>query len=256
MDLLKEIGAILGFVAFGGLAVLVFMTFQQARHLRRLREWAGRAPERAAAEEERSAVSAGEATMPAIGANAGGEGPETASGEPGRMARMRGEAAFRYEELENRSPVSPLVLGLGVLALVVAAVILTGGLGLVGGSDESGAGSSTATKPAEPAQPEVAVLNGTAPEGGVGVPGTAKAASVFVEDADWKVGEVGDAGSFPTSSVMFEDGFKSDAEQLASDLSDQLGDLEVVPITSEVSDVAGGADLALVVGQDDQGIAG
>ena len=47
MDLLKEIGAILGFVAFGGLAVLVFMTFQQARHLRRLREWAGRAPERA-----------------------------------------------------------------------------------------------------------------------------------------------------------------------------------------------------------------
>ena len=256
MDLLKEIGAILGFVAFGGLAVLVFMTFQQARHLRRLREWAGRAPERAAAEEERSAVSAGEATMPAIGANAGGEGPETASGEPGRMARMRGEAAFRYEELENRSPVSPLVLGLGVLALVVAAVILTGGFGLLGGSDESGAGSSTATQPAEAAQPEVAVLNGTAPEGGVGVPGTAKAASVFVKDADWKVGEVGDAGSFPTSSVMFEDGFKSDAKQLASDLSEQLGDLDVVPITSEVSDVAGGADLALVVGQDDQGIAG
>ena len=256
MDLLKEIGAILGFVAFGGLAVLVFMTFQQARHLRRLREWAGRAPERAAAEEERSAVSAGEATMPAIGANAGGEGPETASGEPGRMARMRGEAAFRYEELDNRSPVSPLVLGLGVLALVVAAVILTGGFGLFGGSDESGAGTSTATMPAESAQPEVAVLNGTAPEGGVGVPGTAKAASVFVKDAGWKVGEVGDAGSFPTSSVMFEDGFKSDAKQLASDLSEQLGDLDVVPITSEVSDVAGGADLALVVGQDDQGIAG
>ena len=33
MDLLKEIGAILGFVAFAGLVVLVFMTFQQARHL-------------------------------------------------------------------------------------------------------------------------------------------------------------------------------------------------------------------------------
>jgi hypothetical protein len=258
MDLLKEIGAILGFVAFGGLAVLVFMTFQQARHLRRLREWAGRAPERAAAEEERAAVGAGEATMPAIGPNAGGDGPEPApaSGAPGRMARMRGEVAFRYEELDNRSPVSPLVLGLGVLALVVAAVILTGGFGLFGGSDESGAGTSTATKPAESAQPEVAVLNGTAPEGGVGVPGTAKAASVFVKDAGWKVGEVGDAGSFPTSSVMFEDGFKSDAKQLASDLSEQLGDLDVVPITSEVSDVAGGADLALVVGQDDQGIAG
>ena len=86
--------------------------------------------------------------------------------------------------------------------------------------------------------------------------GNAKAASVFVEDAGWKVGEVGDAGSFPTSSVMFEDGFKSDAETLASDLSDQLGDLDVILITPEVADVAGGADLALVVGQDDQGIAG
>jgi len=55
---------------------------------------------------------------------------------------------------------------------------------------------------------------------------------------------------------MFESGFKSDAEELASDLSDQLGDLEVVAITSEVQDVANGADLAVVVGQDDQGIAG
>ena len=69
-------------------------------------------------------------------------------------------------------------------------------------------------------------------------------------------GEVGDAGSFPTSSVMFENGFKSDAEKLASDLSGQLGDLEVVAITSEVQDVANGADLAVIVGQDDQGIAG
>jgi LytR cell envelope-related transcriptional attenuator len=257
MDLLKEIGAILGFVAFGGFAVLVFMTFQQARHLRRLREWAGRAPERAAAEQERSEA-ASEATMPRIGAPADtgsqrGE-PAAASG-PGRGERLRGEVAYRYEELDKRSPVSPLVLGLGILALVVAAVIVTGGFGLLGSDSGSGSGETTA-RTVTPPKPEVAVLNGTAPEGGVGVPGTAKAASVFVKDAGWKVGEVGDAGSFPTSSVMFEGGFKSDAEKLASDLSDQLGDLEVVAITSEVQDVANGADLAVVVGQDDQGIAG
>jgi len=252
MDLLKEIGAILGFVAFAALAVLVFMTFQQARHLRRLREWAGRAPERAALEAERSAAAAGGATAPAIGR------PDDARAEaadaPGRSARVRGEVAYRYEELAKRSPVSPAVLVLGILALVAAALILFV-FGLVGGD-----GGGSGTKPAATAAPEkpveVAVLNGTAPEGGVGVPGTAKAASVFVEDAGWKVGEVGDAGSFPTSSVMFEDGFKSDAKKLASDLSGQLGDLEVVPITSEVRDVAGGADLAVVVGQDDQGIAG
>ena len=257
MDLLKEIGAILGFVAFGGLAVLVFMTFQQARHLRRLREWAGRAPERAAAERERSEA-ASEATMPRIGAaaDAGSEREQpTAAPGPGRGERLRGEVAYRYEELDKRSPVSPLVLGLGILALIVAAVIVTGGSGLFGSDDGSGSGQTTA-QTVTPPKPEVAVLNGTAPEGGVGVPGTAKAASVFVKDAGWKVGEVGDAGSFPTSSVMFENGFKSDAEKLASDLSGQLGDLEVVAITSEVQDVANGADLAVIVGQDDQGIAG
>ena len=257
MDLLKEIGAILGFVAFGGFAVLVFMTFQQARHLRRLREWAGRAPERAAAEQERS-TSASEATMPRIGAPAdtGSERAEPAAASgPGRGERLRGEVAFRYEELDKRSPVSPLVLVLGLLALTVAAVIVTGGFGLFGSDSGSGTEQTTA-RTVTPPKPEVAVLNGTAPEGGVGVPGTAKTASVFVKDAGWKVGEVGDAGSFPTSSVMFESGFKSDAEELASDLSDQLGDLEVVAITSEVQDVANGADLAVVVGQDDQGIAG
>jgi len=256
MDLLKEIGAILGFVAFGGFAVLVFMTFQQARHLRRLREWAGRAPERAALEAERAAAAAGEATMPAIGAAPGGEplAPPGAPAGPGRLARLRGEVAYRYEELGKRSPVSPVVVGLGVLALVAAAVILTGGFGLFG--DDGGGATKPAAAGGASKPVEVAVLNGTAPEGGVGVPGTAKTASVFVKDAGWKVGEVGDAGSFPTSSVMYEDGFKSDAKKLAGDLSEQLGDLDVVPITSEVQDVAAGADVAVVVGQDDQGIAG
>jgi hypothetical protein len=251
MDLLKEIGAILGFVAFAGLAVLVFMTFQQARHLRRLREWAGRSPERAAAEADRAAAGAAEATMPAIGEEPRGEAPS----EPGSLTRVRGEVAYRYEELDRRLPVSPLVLGLGLLALVVAAVILTGGFGLLD-DDGGGDGRAAGTRTEQPSEPEVAVLNGTAPEGGVGVPGTAKAASVFVEDAGWKVGEVGDAGSFPTSTVMFAEGAKSDAKDLADDLADQLGTVEVVAFTPEVEEVADGAELALVIGQDDQAIAG
>lgn len=253
MDLLKEIGAILGFVAFVGLAVLVFMTFQQARHLRRLREWAGRSPERAAAEAERTAAAAAEATMPAIGEEPPEEPPPEGPSEPGGLTRVRGELAYRYEELDRRTPVSPLVLGLGLLALLAAAAILTGGFGLL---DEGDRGRGASTKAEQPSEPEVAVLNGTAPEGGVGVPGTAKAASVFVEDAGWKVGEVGDAGSFTASTVMFAEGAKSDAKELADDLTDQLGTVEVVPMTPEVEDAAKGAEMALVVGQDDQAIAG
>lgn len=46
MDLVREIGAGAGFAAFFGLAVLSAGYFSQARDVKRLREWAGRAPER------------------------------------------------------------------------------------------------------------------------------------------------------------------------------------------------------------------
>ena len=48
MDLIQDVGAYAGFAAVIGLAVLSALFFSQARDLRRLREWAGRAPERAA----------------------------------------------------------------------------------------------------------------------------------------------------------------------------------------------------------------
>jgi hypothetical protein len=254
MDLLKEIGAILGFAAFGGLVVLVFITFQQARQLRRLREWAGRSPERAQADAERAAV--GEATAVRAGgrpdAEAAGNGAERG---PGRMHHLRGEVAYRYEELGRRTPVSPLIILGALLALVVAAAILTSGFGLLG--SDSGSPATSAKQPPTPDKVEVAVLNGTAPaEGGVGVPGTAKAAAQYVRGAGYKVGEVGDGPSFPASSIMYEDGFESDAEDLASDLKDVLGTTETAPITAEIEALSKGADLVLVVGLDDQGLAG
>jgi len=46
VELIKEIGAIAGLGAFVGLAVLSLLYFSQARDVRRLRDWAGRAPER------------------------------------------------------------------------------------------------------------------------------------------------------------------------------------------------------------------
>ena len=46
-DLIDRIGPYLGIAAFLGLAILAFLIIQQAREVRRLREWAGRAPERA-----------------------------------------------------------------------------------------------------------------------------------------------------------------------------------------------------------------
>jgi hypothetical protein len=46
-DQVEKYGAYIGIAAFFGLAVLSILYFAQARELRRLRDWAGRAPERA-----------------------------------------------------------------------------------------------------------------------------------------------------------------------------------------------------------------
>jgi LytR cell envelope-related transcriptional attenuator len=260
MDLLKEIGAVLGFVAFAGLIVLVFITFQQARHLRRLREWAGRSPERAEADAARAATNKGEAPIAGEG-RAAGEGRVAGDADdgapaPGSAHRLRGELAFRYEELNRRLPVSPVVLFGGLLALLAAAIILTGGFGLFGSDAGSSDGKAT-TSASKPDKVEVAVLNGTAPaEGEVGIPGTAKDAAKLVEDAGFAVGEVGDAPPFPASTIMFEAGFKSDARELAGDLTNSLGETATTAITPEIQDIAKGADLVLIVGADDQGLAG
>jgi hypothetical protein len=47
-DQVEKYGAYVGLAAFIGLAVLTVLYFAQARELKRLRDWAGRAPERAA----------------------------------------------------------------------------------------------------------------------------------------------------------------------------------------------------------------
>src|SRR5688572_24532129 len=47
-DQVEKYGAYVGIAAFFGLAILSLLYFAQAREVKRLREWAGRAPERAA----------------------------------------------------------------------------------------------------------------------------------------------------------------------------------------------------------------
>src|SRR3954454_2391383 len=54
----EKYGAYVGVAAFFGLAVLTILYFAQARELRRLRDWAGRAPERAQEVEARALANA------------------------------------------------------------------------------------------------------------------------------------------------------------------------------------------------------
>src|SRR5688500_20261234 len=48
MEIIEQIGAYAGLASIVGLAILSALYFSQARDVKRLREWAGRAPERSA----------------------------------------------------------------------------------------------------------------------------------------------------------------------------------------------------------------
>ena len=255
MDLIEDIGPILGLVAFLGFAILALLIVLQAREVRRLREWAGRAPERALEADEADKA---EAEV------RGETGEEKA---PGRIAALRERATRavgpRWDELDRRSPIDPRWFLVGLLAAVIAAGVVTSGFGLVGGDDEApteeGArgGGKRAGSPADDAKPTVTVLNATQIEDldppVPAVPGLADVvAQQIVEPAGFEVRQRTNAPSGSDDSViMFEPGAEEAATELASAVEPDLGVTETAAITDEVSAVAKGADIVLLVGKDD-----
>jgi hypothetical protein len=263
MGSLEEIGALLGFAAFAGLAVLVFLTFQQARHIRRLRDWAGRAPERAAAELARVEGEAEDKTLAAPeGLAATGADHPRGEGLRDRMADLREGFADRWAELDRRSPVSPRIILGGLAAVIAGVAIATSGFGLFGGEDSAdGAGEKKAEKSEKSGgsggdedKLVVAVLNGTAPEGGTGVAGIADRVGNDVEAEGYELGAVDDAGSFEASVVMYLPGEDEAAVEVADSMEGVLGPTETAEMTPEIEAIADGASIALIVGQDDAGI--
>src|SRR4051812_29799119 len=79
----EQAGSIAGFASVLGLAILSALYFSQARDLRRLREWAGRAPERAA------------------------EGQPTAAAVPGRVVAVPQQRPARAQSAPTPAPATP-----------------------------------------------------------------------------------------------------------------------------------------------------
>ncbi len=260
-DLIDRIGPYLGIAAFLGLALLAFLLIQQAREIRRLREWAGRAPERkdeaaeavAAAAEARGEAAVAEAEEP----------DEAPPAEPGarRFGAVRAWFAERFAAVDRRLPIDPRYLAAVLAAAVIAAGVLTSGFGLFGGDEASGGGGGGKQGgggDSKPDKVEVAVLNATQEDavgGGEvsGVPGLAdKVAKDVVRPAGFGVGEKANAASgFEQTTVMFEEDQDQEADELAAAVSDQLGEPDVTPMIDDVRQLADGAPLALVIGRDD-----
>jgi hypothetical protein len=249
MHFIESIGPVLGIVAFVGLATLAFLLFQQARDLRRLREWAGRAPERAqeAAEAVQAAAEASRGEAEAGEAEAGeAEAGEAEAPAPGRLgaawSRLTGAVTPRLVQFERRLPVDGrYILAVVVIAVVVAGA-LTSGFGVLGGDD----GKRDKHRGSSP-KPTVAVLNGT------GVPGLAALVDEqVVKTAGYKTGTIDNAGSsFANTVAMFAPGHEADAKRLAKAIESKLGDTPTQAMTPDVTDRAGGAPLALGLGIDD-----
>jgi|SRR5215211_136421 len=247
MHTIESIGPLLGIIAFVGLAVLALLIFQQARDIRRLRDWAGRAPERA--EEAANAVqaAAGARREPGAAEPAGGEAPGEPAGIRGRLgagwSRLTGKLRPRVAELDRRLPVNGRYLLAGAAVALAAAAVLTSGFGLVGGGSEErhNRGSSPEAK--------VAVLNGTSVSGLA-----ARVEQEVVDSSGYKAGVVANAGSsFDQSVVMYAPGREAAAEALAGAIRRKLGKTPVQEMTADIKAHAQGAPLALTLGLDDSG---
>src|SRR3954467_9603880 len=101
----EKYGAYVGIASFIGLALLSILYFAQAREVRRLRDWAGRAPERDAELEARVTSQAEEARRAPARAPARG-GRARGGGGGARPARARGREPVRR----------PAVAALGALS--------------------------------------------------------------------------------------------------------------------------------------------
>jgi hypothetical protein len=125
---IEQIGSYAGFAAVLGLAVLSALYFSQARDVRRLREWAGRAPERDAEARARvaAATSAGQqrqagtaAAQPAAAAAAGAAAaaaaaqPAAAGGNSGGATATPAAAGAKTPAIAASASKAPAVAGGG-----------------------------------------------------------------------------------------------------------------------------------------------
>ncbi len=250
LDLIKEIGSYAGLVAFLALGLLALLSFAHGRDIRRLREWAGSAPERDAERKETTSTIAAQRAeeLKALEEARTAEHEAISKREERRRRREEGlPEVSRSERLRERFS------GFGeriaepryLVVLFVVMVVVVGGVAYLALNDSGGTASGKNGKQAvakiAPGEVEVTVLNGTA---------TAGLAATYgdkVENKGFKLGVVTNSeSSFSESVVMYTRGHKMEAKKVAK----ALGIKKLGLMSAEIKDVAGGADVVVIVGED------
>jgi hypothetical protein len=279
MDLIEKIGAFAGLASFLGLALIAFLQFMQARHVRDLEDKATFVPEGLDLPTSPAPAKKGKAAKVATPGAAvpAGKGPDTEEAEQpieaqvaqtkeaARQVEIARAAAERRERFERRrrpgsaapaavgsgavtgrgrpEPRAMIVIGLGVA--VLAAGVIFAATSLLGGSDSSTPDGGAAT--AAPVT-NVAVLNGTP------VPAlAAKVGQEEVRPAGFKLGFVGNTDiPFTVSTVMFDPSDPAN-QKTAQAVAAKLQISKVEPMTADVKKAIKGEPVAVVVGEDRAG---
>jgi hypothetical protein len=242
VDLIEQVGSYVGLAAFLGLAILALLYFSQARDVRRLREWAGRAPERT------GEAGATQHYLPPV------------SIEQASDARRR-SLRERIQRIRRIHIPAPRYLALVAGAIIIIAGGTLGALQLIGDDDSSGSGgradradrdrgdggegSRARRAPVEPSQVTVAVLNGTTIAGLAAQVGEEARADGFT------LGTVTNAATtdLESSKVLYRGGQKNAARAVA----DRLGIRSTGPVDPISKELAGSFDVVVMVGADRSG---
>jgi hypothetical protein len=252
LELIKEIGAFAGLVAFLGLALLALLSFAQARDIRRLREWAGSAPERDNERKETTSAAAAERAEEIRTLEEARDAEQRAASQ---REERRGRREAGLPELTRRERLRERFSGGGGIAsrlgeprylVAIFAVLVLLGAGvayaIVQGSNDGGAkGGKQVSHAVKPSEIEVTVLNGTAVDGLAGSYGD------MVERKGFQLGAVTNSrSSFSESVVMFKQGSGREAHRVAAALDIS----RVQPMNSEIASLSAGAPVAVVIGDD------
>lgn len=243
-NVIQTVGAYAGLVALLGIVVLALLCFSQARDLRRLREWAGGAPERDAEVREISEIVAEERSQ---------ELQVLADREQRRLERTGYAESSFWERLGRPGRIMVIL----ATVLILGAAAAWAGTTLLGGDDggktsnsanQRGSKNRTAKQGGlKPGQIKVGVLNGTGgTETGLGAQYAAE-----LEGKGYEMGAVDDAPeTFDTSIVMYLKGNEAAAKKVARaiDIS------ETGLMTAEVAALTPGAIVTAVIGTDHSGL--
>jgi hypothetical protein len=285
LEIVQEIGAVAGFAAVVGLAVLSALHFSQARDMKRLREWARRAPERSGpgvtavpgraagvrppAQPQTAATASGAPASltgprPATPAGASGPppvGPQPVRRTPSPQRPITSPAASWAVLPPRRSQPWYSRIGTRYVAVALVGLLVFGGAAAYGVTqltgDDGGDNSGNAQANNDNGLPNKPKRNGAAVKpgnvtvavlNGTTVPGLAAALRDQIAAAGFRKGTINDYSDqqLAESVVQYAPGHQAEAKAV----SRRVGISQCEPVTADSRALAGDATVIVIAGAD------